>query len=73
MLNKISPVINRENPPTYRTNHHFLPCNNCGSQVRRIGAGKVPGGASLVCECGRFIKWISKVELTKFQNQGGQG
>ena len=65
---KIPLNCNRENPPMHRISHHFLPCNACGSQSRRIGAGKVPGGASPVCVCGRFIKWLSASEAQK----GGQ-
>jgi hypothetical protein len=76
MLNKISLVINRENPPVHRMNRHFLPCNNCGSQSRKIGAGKAPGQSSLLCECGNFVKWIGANELMEIAgqlNNGGQG
>jgi hypothetical protein len=58
-----------------RVNPSALPCSECGSQSRKVGAGKVPGGASLMCVCGRFIKWIGINELTAIAGQlknGGQ-
>ena len=55
-----------------RGNPNSLPCPQCGSQQRKVGAGKAPHYASLRCgECDRFIKWIGKSELVKL-NQGGQ-
>jgi len=74
-MDKIFTDSNRNNPPIHRINHHFLPCNNCGSQSRKIGAGKAPGQSSLLCECGKFVKWIGANELTAIAgqlNNGGQ-
>jgi hypothetical protein len=42
-----------------RCNPEALPCASCGSTERKLGAGKAPGEASLRCECGKFIKWLS--------------
>jgi hypothetical protein len=38
-------------------------CAQCGSKERRLGAGRKPGEASLLCECGKFIKWIGASQL----------
>ena len=55
-----------------RCNPAAIPFAIGGSIERKLGAGKIPGGASLRCgECDRFIKWIGKSELAKF-NQGGR-
>ena len=38
-------------------------CSKCGSTKTKLGAGKLPGTASLLCaECDHLIKWLSKVE-----------
>jgi hypothetical protein len=59
--------------PVRRVSPSALPCGNCGSTERKLGAGKGPHTASLKCAaCDRFIKWIGKSELAKIQNQGGQ-
>lgn len=55
----------------HRVNPNHLPCNECGSTQRKLGAGRQPREASLLCECGKFIKWVSVSELVKL-NQGGQ-
>lgn len=78
MMQKFSSNSNRGNrvsTTSYRVNPAFLPCNNCGSQSRKLGAGKEPGGASLLCECGKFIKWVSASEVKAIAAQlsnGGQ-
>lgn len=59
-----------------RANSSNLPCSKCGSQARKLGAGKPQGEASLLCECGKFIKWISASEAKAIAgqlNNGGQG
>jgi hypothetical protein len=68
--------------PVRRVSPNALPCGNCGSTERKLGAGKGPHTASLKCAaCDlrfaaalryRFIKWIGKSDLVKIQNQGGQ-
>lgn len=56
-----------------RCNPEHIPCAVCGSTQRKVGAGKAPGEASLLCECGKFLRWISKSELAKLTSeQGGQ-
>jgi hypothetical protein len=57
----------------YCTNPTHLPCQNCGSNERKLGIGKGPHSASLRCgQCDRFIKWIGKSELRKLNQRGGQ-
>lgn len=57
-----------------RQNPNFLPCSGCGSQERKLGAGKAPGEASLLCsECEKFIKWVSGSELIAISSQLNQG
>lgn len=76
MMQKISSNSNRGNhvsTPSYRANPAFLPCSSCGSQERKLGAGKEPGGASLLCECGKFIKWISANEVKAIASQLSKG
>jgi hypothetical protein len=59
--------------PIFRANPNHLPCSSCGSTSRRLGAGKVPGGASLRCgECDRFIKWLTPGEVAKLEARGEQ-
>lgn len=58
-------------PSGHRVNPNHLPCNECGSTQRKLGAGRQPREASLLCACGKFIKWIGGSELVKL-NQGGQ-
>jgi hypothetical protein len=61
------------NATTAAINAQQHPCPQCGSQAKKLGVGKGPHSASLRCgECDRFIKWISKAQLIKIQNQGGQ-
>ncbi len=74
IMPKIPLNRNRENPPIHRINHHFLPCNECGSQSRKIGAGKALGQSSLLCKCGKFVKWIGANELMVIAGQvmGGE-
>ncbi len=53
------------------TNHE--PCPKCGSESQKLGEGRGPHVGCLKCGgCDRFIKWISKAQLIKIQNQGGQ-
>ncbi len=53
------------------TNHP--PCPKCGSSSQKLGEGKAPHAACLKCGgCDRLIKWISKAQFIKIQNQGGQ-
>jgi len=64
---------NITSPPIFRTTPNHLPCACCGSSERKLGAGKQPHSASLRCAvCDRFIRWIGKSELAKFENQGEQ-
>ena len=68
--------------PVFRTNPNHLPCASCGSTELKLGAGKEPHTASLLCgKCerrdaasqrDRFIKWIGKSDLAKIENQGAQ-
>lgn len=44
-------------------------CDNCGSSQQKLGAGKAPGQASLLCECGKFIKWLNPSELNAIASQ----
>jgi hypothetical protein len=47
------------------------PCNQCGAKEYRLGIGKGPHQASLLCGgCDRFIRWVGKNELVKL-NRGG--
>jgi hypothetical protein len=56
-----------------RVSPDALPCASCGSTSRRLGAGKVPGGASLRCSCNKFIKWLTPGEVAKLEARlGGQ-
>lgn len=49
-------------------------CATCGSSQQKLGAGKTPGQASLLCECGKFIKWLSGSQSAAIASQlkGGQ-
>lgn len=60
-----TPTISRANP-----NH--LPCASCGSIERKLGAGRGPGEASLLCQCGKFIRWIGGSELNAIASQLNQ-
>jgi hypothetical protein len=41
-------------------------CQRCGSTATKLGAGKAPHTASLLCaDCGKWIKWVGKAELAK--------
>jgi len=62
------------NGVSHRTNPLFLPCKNCGSKTRKVGVGKAPGQSSLLCDCGKFIKWIWawEVAIADQLNNGGQ-
>jgi hypothetical protein len=44
-------------------------CGNCGSTQRQLGAGKAPGQSSLLCQCGKLIKWIDSSELGEIAQQ----
>ncbi len=55
----------------FRANPNHLPCSACGSTHRKLGAGRQPGEASLLCKCGKFIKWLRGSQLTQF-TKGGQ-
>lgn len=57
-----------------RCNPGRIPCASCGSTERKLGVGKVPGGASLRCSCNKFVKWLTPSEVAKINNQeqGGQ-
>ncbi|HEY9707706.1 MAG TPA: hypothetical protein V6D48_05830 [Oculatellaceae cyanobacterium] len=57
-----TPTISRVNPQS-------LPCIRCGSTERKLGAGKTSGSGSLLCECGKFIKWVSGSELHAIASQ----
>lgn len=74
-INQETPQSPSENRGLSRGNPNSLPCPDCGSQQKKLGVGKGPHSASLLCECGRFVKWISKNELVALAaqlNQGGQ-
>ena len=60
--------------PIFRANPNHLPCPKCGSQPRKLGAGRKPGEASLLCECGKFINWLnaSQAKAIASQLKGGQ-
>ncbi len=59
--------------PVFRAEPHPLPCACCGSTSRKLGVGKVPGGASLRCSCNKFIKWLTPGEVAKLEARlGGQ-
>jgi len=61
--------------PIFRANPNHLPCTRFCSTERKLGAGKAPGEASVLCECGKFIKWVSGSELQAIAAQlsnGGQ-
>lgn len=55
-----------------RCNPSALLCSSCGSTERKLGAGKAPGDASLLCECGKFIRWVSGSELQAIASQLNQ-
>jgi hypothetical protein len=41
-------------------------CQRCYGTATKLGAGKAPHTASLLCaDCGRWIKWVGKTELAK--------
>lgn len=48
-------------------------CPNCGGSAGKLGEGKGPHAAKIVCSsCDRFIKWLSKSALSDLlQSQGG--
>lgn len=52
-----------ENRRLSRSNPQSRACPECGSQERKLGVGKGPHSASLLCECGKFVKWVGKREL----------
>jgi len=52
--------------PVRRVSPNALPCARWGSTQRKLGAGREPGEASLLCECGKFFKWIGGSELNAF-------
>jgi hypothetical protein len=54
-----------------RRNPNAIPCSDCGSTERKVGADKAPGEASLLCECGKFLRWINKSELAKITGEQG--
>lgn len=53
------------------------PCQKCGSESLKLGAGKAPHSASLLCgECGKWVKWVGKkdlAEIEKLANSQGCG
>jgi hypothetical protein len=57
--------------PIFRANPNHLLCASCGSTSRQLGAGRQPGEASLLCECGKFVRWLRGSQLTQF-TEGGQ-
>ncbi len=60
-------------PTISRVDLNHLPCSSCESTSRQLGAGKVPGGASLRCRCNKFIKWLTPGEVAKLEARlGGQ-
>jgi hypothetical protein len=63
--------------PIFRANPNHLPCAKCGSTSRQLGAGRQPNEQSLLCECGKFVKWLRGSELNAIakiasQLRGGQ-
>ena len=59
--------------PVRRVSLNALPCGNCGSTERKLGAGKTPGlGNRNGGGSGFFIKWLGAAELTKVAAKGGQ-
>ena len=69
---KLYPVFQDITNSVRRVSPNALPCDNCGSTERKLGAGKEPHTAALRCgKCERVIKWIGKVKLAKIENQGG--
>ncbi len=68
MMTKNQSDSNRVSTPFCRVNPLFLPCSTCGSQLRKLGAGKAPE-SSLLCECGKFIKWINASEVKAIASQ----
>ncbi len=56
-----------------RCNPSAIPCAQRGRTAKKLGAGKVPGGASLRCSCNKFIKWLTPGEVAKLEARlGGQ-
>lgn len=51
---------------------NITPCAKCGSKERKLGAGKAPGQSSLLCECGKFIKWLSAKEASTIASHKGE-
>ncbi len=52
-------------------NSILSPCPQCGSLQTKLGAGKKPREASLLCaNCGKFIRWIGVAELKSFLKGG---
>ncbi len=53
-------------PHRHIDNDNRSHCQRCDSSETKLGAGKAPHTASLVCaECDRWIKWVGKKELAK--------
>lgn len=71
---------NTQSPSTHRRliSSEFLPensifslCPQCGSPQTKLGAGKKPREASLLCaNCGKFIRWIGAAELNALLKGG---
>ncbi|HEY9652298.1 MAG TPA: hypothetical protein V6C95_16685 [Coleofasciculaceae cyanobacterium] len=52
-------------------NSIFSLCPQCGSPQTKLGAGKKPREASLLCaNCGKFIRWIGAGELNALLKGG---
>jgi hypothetical protein len=50
------------------------PCQRCGHEVGRIGPGKGPHAAVLLCDrCGRFLMWVARrvLEILRQQRTAG--
>lgn len=48
------------------------PCY-CGSLKGKLGAGKKPGEASLLCDkCRTFIAWLSDRQIKELAKRGGE-
>jgi hypothetical protein len=57
----------------FRTNPNHLPCTNCGSTSRKLGAGRKAHEMSLLCRCGNFLGWIRGSQLAAIAAQLNQG
>jgi len=58
---------NLEMPSALDPNH--LPCTNCGSTSRKLGAGRKAHEMSLLCRCGNFLGWIRGSKLAAIAYQ----